>query len=163
MKKTPIIATLCVLVTCVLVFQASPSVADTCTFDFEATVRVGPNTGKTVGGILTVEIDEHGSLSGSLISNSLLAPDEDQTLAVVGQVNGRAINLALQLQKSESATTAGQVLLGTGTAAFPISSATQCGGGMGGTFAGPNAGDIGDWLVCIGIRVGDSFCAGISW
>ena len=162
MKKTPIIATLCVLVTCVLVFQASPSVADTCTFDFEATVRVGPNTGKTVGGILTVEIDEHGSLSGSLISNSLLAPDEDQTLAVVGQVNGRAINLALQLQKSESATTAGQVLLGTGTAAFPIASATQCGGAMGGTFAGPAAGDIGDWLVCIGIRAGD-FCAGISW
>jgi hypothetical protein len=162
MKKTPIIATFCVLVMCVLVFQASPSVADTCTFDFEATVRVGPNTGKTVGGILTVEIDEHGSLSGSLISNSLLATEEDP-IAVVGQVNGRAINLALQLQKSESETTAGQALLGTGTAAFPISSATQCGGAMGGTFAGPNAGDIGDWLVCIGIRVGDSFCAGISF
>lgn len=162
MKKTPIIATLCVLVTCVLVFQASPSVADTCTFDFEATVRVGPNTGKTVGGILTAEIDEHGSLSGSLISNSLFATDEDQPIAVVGQVTGRAINLALQLQKSEDETTAGRALLGTGTAAFPISAATQCGGAMGGTFAGPDAGDIGDWLVCIGIRAGD-FCAGISW
>lgn len=162
MKKTPIIATLCVLVTCVLVFQASPSVADTCTFDFEATVRVGPNTGKTVGGTLTVEIDEHGALTGSLINNSLLAIDEDP-IAVVGQVTGRAISLALQLQKSESETTAGQALLGTGVAAFPIASATQCGGAMGGTFAGPAAGDIGDWLVCIGIRVGDSFCAGISW
>jgi hypothetical protein len=161
MKKTSIIATFCVLVTCVLVFQASPSVADTCTFGFEATVRVGPNTGKTVGGILTVEIDEQGSLTGSLISNSLLPPDEE-TLAVVGQVTGRAINLAVQLQKSEDETTAGQALLGTGTAAFPISSATQCGGAMGGTFAGPAAGDIGDWLVCIGIRAGD-FCAGISW
>lgn len=162
MKKTSIIATLCVLVTYVLVFQVSPSVADTCTLDFEATVRVGPNAGKTLIGILTVEIDEHGALSGSLTGNSLLTDEEDQTVPVVGQATGRAVNLAFELQKSEGERTPGIFLFGTGTAAHPISSATQCGGAMGGTFAGPEAGDIGDWLVCIGIRIG-GFCAGVSF
>jgi hypothetical protein len=135
---------------------------DTCTWDFEATVRVGPNAGKSVVGTLTVEIDKHGALSGSLIGNSLLTDEEDQTIPVVGQATGRAVNLALQLQKSEDETTPGIFLFGTGTAALPISSATQCGGAMGGTFAGPAAGDIGDWLVCIGIRIG-GFCAGVSF
>jgi len=145
MPKPPIIAILYVLVTCVLAFQASPSVAgtrqtDTCTWDFEAKVRLGPNTGTSFAGTLTVDIDAHGALSGALTTT------DDQTIPVVGQVTGRAINLAFELQQPEGETPE-RYLFGTGTAWTPIASQTQCGRVMGGTFAGPEGGDIGEWFI----------------
>jgi hypothetical protein len=153
MPKTLSIATLCVLVTCVLALQASPRVAgtdqkgknpqtDTCTGNFEATVRLGPSVGTSLTGVLTVEIDAHGELSGTLTTN------DDQTIPVVGRVTGRAINLAFELQKPEGETP-GLYLFGMGTAWTTISSETQCGGVMGGTFAGPEGGDIGDWISAL--------------
>jgi hypothetical protein len=143
MQKTLIIATLCVLVTCVLAFltsQGKKFQTDTCTWKFEATVRVGPNTGTSFAGTLTVEIDKHGALSGPLTTT------DDQAIPMVGQVTGRAINLAFELQKPEGETP-GRYLFGTGTAWTPIASAIQYGGVMGGTFAGPDEGNIGDWFT----------------
>ena len=83
MPTTSSIHVLCALVACIFAFQASPSVAetdqnDTCTWAFEATVRMGANTGMSFAGTLTVEIDAQGVLSGSLTTN------DDQIIPVVG-------------------------------------------------------------------------------
>jgi hypothetical protein len=43
-------------------------------------------------------------------------------------------------------------IFGSGTAWQPISPETNCGGILGGTFAGPQPGDIGDWLGCVRIK-----------
>lgn len=161
MKKPSSLVTLCVLVTFVLAFQVSPSMADTdrediCTWNFEATVRQGPHAGESFAGTLTVVIAKHGTLTGVLVT------DAPETILVVGQVNGRAVNLAVALQEIDQETE-GLYLFGTGTARLPITSKTQCGGVMGGTFAGPYPGDIGDWLVCIGVRTSGGTCIGVSF
>src|SRR5512145_825341 len=103
MKKPSSIVTLCVLVTFVLAFQVSPSMADTdrediCTWNFEATVRQGPHAGESFAGTLTVVIAKHGTLTGVLVT------DAPETILVVGQVNGRAVNLAVALQEIDQET-----------------------------------------------------------
>jgi hypothetical protein len=99
--------------------------------NFVATVRQGPNTGVTLAGTLHIEADAHGSVDGQLQRSG--APD----VPVVGQVDGRAINLAFNLGP-------GQMVYGVGTAVNDIH---ECSGGMGGPFVGPGEGDSGDWSI----------------
>jgi hypothetical protein len=116
-----------------------------CIWPFEATVRQGPNTGTALVGDLTVDIGADGALTGTL------ATQDSQMLNVVGQVVGRAVSLGFELQ-APSAGVTGMYVFGTGTAWQPVSPETNCGGMLGGTFAGPQPGDIGDWFSCIRIK-----------
>ena len=117
----------------------------------ELAVRQGPNAGAAWRGELRVSTDETGGLSGVYMarkdeagaSMEAAAADADpmagtQELPVVGQANGRAINLMITVAD-------GQHVFGVGTLENDIS---QCAGEMGGPFVGPEAGDTGDWAPC---------------
>ncbi len=98
---------------------------------FEATVRQGPNAGLTLAGSLHIQADPSGSATATLTQAN--GPE----IKAVGQVNGRAINLAFDVG-------GGRTVYGVGTAQNDIH---QCTGDMGGPFAGPDAGDSGDWIT----------------
>ncbi len=144
------------LATCIFVVLAglvSPGVtgivvtnaqATSCNWNFQGIVRVGPSTGTAVQGTLTVQVGKDGDLSGSL------ATSDNKTIGMVGQLTGRAINVAFEYQKP-TASAPGQYIFGSGTFWTPVSSTNPCGDNMGGTFSGPQDGDIGDWRVCSGI------------
>lgn len=117
----------------------------TCVWNFEATVRQGPNTGTNLMGDLTIAIDKDGAFTGTL------AAQNNQSINVVGQAMGYAVNLGLELQAPAS-DKKGMYIFGTGTAWQKISADTNCGGNLGGTFAGPQPGDLGDWVVCVKIK-----------
>ena len=98
---------------------------------FEARVREGLSNGKTFDGSLALREDSDGGLSGTYTS----ADDSITAAEVVGQANGHAINLAIELGDK-------QYLFVTGTM---WNTFAQCSGVMGGAFTGPQVGDIGDW------------------
>jgi hypothetical protein len=135
--KRTIIALL-VLVALVGIHQtviASHAAVNTiCTIDFEASIHSGPNAGLDLRGNLTLTIDPSGAVTG------ILSQPSDGDLNVIGQVNGLAINLALELAPDT-------YIFGVGTLTHNIS---DCTGQIGGLFAGPQAGDLGDWGYGIG-------------
>jgi hypothetical protein len=92
-----------------------------CGGHFEAVVDQGPDKGLSVVGTLTIDVDANGSMSGTL------QPTSGANIAVIGQVTGRAINLAMDLGGGKS-------MFGTGTLFNPIS---QCSGTAGGPLVGP--------------------------
>ena len=104
-----------------------------CNILFEATIRQGPSTGTSLMGSLDFKLDRQGSLSGTLTL-------KDHTeIPVVGQVTGRAVNLAMRLADRA-------YVFGVGTAFKNIDN-EECGYALGGPFAGPKAGDLGEWLA----------------
>jgi len=116
-----------------LVRQATARASVACTISgFEATVRQGLSEGKSFAGSLALQEDADGGLSGTFAST-----DGKTTAQVVGQANGHAINLAIDLGNK-------QYLFGTGTMWNTFS---ECSGAMGGPFVGPQICDIGDWSV----------------
>ena len=127
-----------------------------CTWNFDATVRQGPSVGTALKGELTLGIGTDGALNGSLVTKDM------GTIAVVGQANGHAVNLGFELQKGDEKTE-GLYVFGTGTAWTHVTPDTHCGGIMGGTFAGPKLGDIGDWFTCVGYRTEGGGCIGVSY
>ncbi len=116
--------------------ESTPSVT-TCNVPFEATVRQGASSGTDLKGTLQATIDATGALTGSVVI------DADTSFPVYGQVNGRAINMALDLSTAKHP---GVYVFGVGTAIDPIQSDT-CGTALGGPFVGPTPGDSGDWLA----------------
>lgn len=102
--------------------------------DFEATVHYGPDAGLSLGGVLTLQLDASGDTHGTLVRA------DGSQVNVVGQVTGRAINLALDLGN-------GRRVVGVGTADADIRS---CQGAIGGQLSGPEPGDLGDWGYAIG-------------
>ena len=117
--------------------EATETGITTCNVPFEATVRQGPSSGTTLNGQLDVTIDASGVIEGNVI-----LPDNSE-IPVMGQVDGRAINMALDLSTAEQP---GVYVFGVGTAIDPIQSDT-CGTALGGPFVGPAKGDSGDWLA----------------
>jgi hypothetical protein len=130
--------------------DATPA-AGMCAIPLELAVRQGPNAGVAWRGELRLSADESGGLSGVYAARKDEAgtavesgtTDADpmagtQELPVVGQANGRAINLMITVAD-------GQYVFGVGTLENDIS---QCGGEMGGPFVGPEPGDTGDWAPC---------------
>ena len=99
-----------------------------CSGYFEAVVDQGPDKGLTVAGNLIVEVDASGSMSGTL------KPASGASIAMVGQVTGRAINLAMDLGGGKS-------MFGTGTL---FNSISQCSGSAGGRLVGPETVTTGD-------------------
>ena len=119
--------------------ESTPSLMNvtTCNVPFEATVRQGASSGTDLKGTLQATIDATGALTGNVVI------DADTSFPVYGQVNGRAINMALDLSTAKHP---GVYVFGVGTAIDPIQSAT-CGTALGGPFVGPTPGDSGDWLA----------------
>lgn len=106
----------------------------TCTYDFTATIDIGPgshakNTRDVVGELrLTIGPD------GAIDQGTLVGGDGAES-AVVGQAVGRAISLRISVA-------ANQTLVAVGTAQFPV---VGCKGPMGGPLTGPRRHDVGDW------------------
>ena len=94
-----------------------------------ATIRIGPDRGFRLAGSADLLVDGSGSISGSL------AQSNHTTGSVVGQANGRAINLVFNLA-------GGRQVFSTGTLVNDI---RACQGLMRGPVVGPRQGDIGDW------------------
>jgi hypothetical protein len=128
-----LIALTLVLVACGSTDPSSPSsgaASFSCTFkQFSATVYQGPDRGLSVQGQLTLQVNQTGSLSGTLKQTS--GPD----VSVVGQADGRAINLVFNLGQN-------RLLFGVGTLQQDIHS---CAGAAGGPLVGPNGPDSGNW------------------
>jgi hypothetical protein len=109
---------------------AVPAGAQNCTLkNLIATIRIGPDKGFTLSGSANLQIASSGSISGSLAQPNR-APGN-----VVGQANGRAINLVFSLAD-------GRQVFSTGTLVNDI---RVCQGLMRGPVVGPRQGDIGDW------------------
>jgi hypothetical protein len=104
-----------------------------CSLPFEATVLSGPDAELSLIGTLGLDVDETGAASGMLVTDTGLE------VAVVGQINGRAINLAFDLGDSV-------YIFGLGTSVEPIG-ADSCGLSLGGPFVGPAPDDTGTWLA----------------
>ena len=103
---------------------------------FEATVRQGPDAGTSYTGFLALFVAPDGG-----IDSGAFATTDGRTVPVVGQANGRAVNLVLALGSD-------QTIYGVGTSATDL--ATCHGwhqGAMGGPLVGPKAADFGDWAV----------------
>lgn len=111
-----------------------------CQYVFEAEVRTGPSAGAKVEGTLSLEVDETGAAVG-------FVQTLDGEVPVFGQVMGRALNMTFELAPGD-AKTYPTLIYGTGSARNPITG-EDCGKYLGGTFAGPALGDLGDWAGCL--------------
>lgn len=104
-----------------------------CGLDFEVAVRHGPSAGLRLKGDLFFSFDRSGALRGDF------TPTGGSRVPTVGQVQGRTMGLVFSFGGEE-------YVWGTGSAAQPIFG-LDCGAVIGGTFAGPKDGDIGDWIA----------------
>ena len=111
--------------------EATPSAG--CSLPFEATVYQGTDAALALKGTLSLNVDDLGSASGVLETN------DGSTYPVVGQINGRAINLAFDLGDNV-------YIFGLGTSFEPMDGG-NCGKALGGPFVGPAPDDTGTWLA----------------
>jgi hypothetical protein len=134
--------------------QDSPQV---CQFPFEATVRQGQSAGTSLIGDMTLNIDPDGAFTGTLVTS-------DAEIPVSGQIVGRAISLVMELAPVTQES-AGSYIFGTGAARDPILGDPNCGGPLGGTFAGPGLDDMGTWIkveVCVIFSDGSGVCVSVE-
>lgn len=102
-----------------------------CGMDFDVAVRSGPSAGLSLKGDLYFSFDRAGELQGDF------TPEGGKAIPVVGQVHGHLIGLVFDFGDAG-------IVWGTGTGVNPIFG-LDCGDVVGGLFAGPADGDIGDW------------------
>ena len=110
----------------------------TCLLDIVANVRLGPSAGAIMAGNvpgelrgeLTIGISPNGA-----VDSGRLSIEGGPEFPVVGQVNGRALNLRVEVGPD-------QTIVLVGTAARPLD---QCKGDVDGLLTGPRVGDLGDW------------------
>jgi hypothetical protein len=105
---------------------------DQCVLSIAGTVSLGPNTGQSFQGTLTISISDDGAIDSGTVDFS-----DGTSEPVVGQVTGRSIRLRL----GSDANTA---LTFVGTGVFPID---QCSGELSGAFAGPGVENVGVWIA----------------
>lgn len=103
-----------------------------CEWAFKALVVAGPNKDATYDGIMRVEIERDGA-----IDRGTLEPEDGEPFDVVGNTRGKAISLVVKPSELLS-------LHLTGAGSRDIKS---CQGQIAGTFAGPEFGDHGIWLI----------------
>jgi hypothetical protein len=122
--------------------QAIPAVQgdalSVCLLDIVANVRLGPSAGAIIQGNVPGEL--RGELSFPLspdgaIDNGRLRLEGGAEFPVVGQVNGRALNVRVEFAADQSV-----VLVGTAAQRLD-----QCAGDVDGLLTGPRIGDLGDW------------------
>jgi hypothetical protein len=118
------------------VLQAATPIS--CQLEIVASIRVGPSAGVIVGGNVP------GELSGKLtiaigadgaIDSGRFRVKGGADLPVVGQADGRSLNLRVDVADD-------QTLIFVGTAAQRLE---QCTGDIDGLLTGPRVGDLGDW------------------
>jgi hypothetical protein len=100
---------------------------------FEFAVRQGPSAGLTGSGTLSLVIEPSGAVGRGVMTND----DGGFVAAVVGQITGRAVNLAFTLED-------GRVLYGVGTSRGDLRMGVF---ELGGPLVGPEQADAGDWLA----------------
>lgn len=109
-----------------------------CSIPFEAEVYQGPDAKLALHGTLSLSLDETGAATGKLTT------DDNTEYPVVGQVIGRAINLAFDLGDEV-------YIFGVGTSFEPVA-AGNCGKSLGGPFVGPAPDDTGTWLAGAAVK-----------
>jgi len=105
---------------------------DECTLNIAGTVSLGPNTGQSFQGTLTISIGDDGAIDSGTVAFS-----DGTSEPVVGQVTGRSIRLRFGTDPSTALT-----FVGTGV--FPVD---QCSGELSGAFAGPGVENVGVWIA----------------
>jgi hypothetical protein len=105
---------------------------DQCTLGLAGTVSLGPNTGQSFQGTLTISIGQDGAIDSGTVQYS-----DGTTSPVVGQATGRSIRLRV-------GTDPDQVLTLVGSGVFPVD---QCTGEFSGAFAGPGVQNVGVWVA----------------
>jgi hypothetical protein len=103
-----------------------------CDLYLVATGAIGPNRKDTYEGELQITIDPDGSINEGSFTN-----EDGDRFDLVGQANGRALNLRIELGKSA-------FLSLTGTAQGDLD---LCDGEAEGTFGGPEPKDLGTWKI----------------
>src|SRR5215217_398118 len=112
--------------------------AVSCQLEIVASIRLGPSAGVIIDGNVP------GELSGKLtlaigadgaIDSGRFHSKGGAELPVVGQADGRSLNLRVDVADD-------QTLIFVGTAAQPLK---QCKGDIDGLLTGPRVGDLGDW------------------
>ncbi len=109
----------------------------TCTGDFEAHVRSGPDADLSLVGELRLSVFDSGKLRGKLVQGQ--GSERLQIARVSGKVEGKALTLTFK-------TRTGKRLSGTGTAPDLLA----CSGTLTGSLRGPAPGDRGVWGYAIG-------------
>src|SRR5215213_636246 len=109
-----------------------------CLFDIVANVRLGPSAGAILEGNVPGEL--RGELTFAIgpdgaVDSGRLSIEGGPEFPVVGQVDGRALNLRVEVGRD-------QTVVLVGTAARPLD---QCKGDVDGLLTGPRVGDLGDW------------------
>ena len=101
----------------------------TCALPIYAEVYVGPYLGTVYEGTLSLDIDETGAIESGTFQTI-----DGQSVPLVGQADGRALDLRIDLGN-------GLLLTLTGTAELPFS---VCQGAAATSFAGPEMGNMGN-------------------
>ena len=107
----------------------------------------GPSAPLSLAGALTLQIDPSGSVTGQLTSDVVSADGADVSavlpaapIPVVGQINGRSVNLVFELAEDKH-------VFGSGSSTTDLSGCEgPIDGSVGGAAVGPEEGDRGDWL-----------------
>ncbi len=100
-----------------------------CAVSITAEIVLGPGAGNALEGVLQFEFDESGAVdNGSLEVGG-------QAYPLVGQVNGRAIRVLVEVDN-------GQLVAFSGIAEQPLD---LCAGAVYGQFGGPDIQNVGSW------------------
>jgi hypothetical protein len=105
---------------------------DQCVLGIAGTVSLGPNTGQSFQGTLTISIGQDGAIDTGTAEFS-----DGTSSPVVGQATGRSIRLRV-------GTDPASVMTFVGSGVFP---ADQCTGDFSGAFAGPGVQNVGVWIA----------------
>lgn len=103
-----------------------------CQMAVQALTSAGPSSGQAYSGVLEITIS-----AGGAIDSGSFTPDGGISAPVVGETEGRALDLRLTFAD-------GQALVLTGTGEYPIDT---CSGALSGGFSGPRLGDTGSWVI----------------
>jgi hypothetical protein len=105
---------------------------DQCVLGIAGTVSLGPDTGQSFQGTLTMAIGQDGAIDSGTVQFS-----DGTSSPVVGQATGRSIRLRVGTDPEAVMT-----FVGSG-----VSPADQCTGEFSGAFAGPGVQNVGVWVA----------------
>jgi hypothetical protein len=105
---------------------------DQCVFDISGTTDLGPNTGQTFQGTLSLGIGPDGA-----IDSGTLQLADGTTVPLVGQAIGRSLRLRV-------GSDAASVVTFTGSGVSPLD---ECAGIITGAFVGPGLQNVGVWTA----------------
>jgi hypothetical protein len=105
---------------------------DQCVLGIAGTVSLGPNTGQSFQGTLTIAIGQDGAIDTGTVQFT-----DGTSSPVVGQATGRSIRLRVGSDPSTAMT-----FVGSG-----VNPVDQCTGDFSGAFSGPGVQNVGVWVA----------------